>query len=163
MRRMLFLFLILVSCKSTQPVSHTYTHTDSVITRERLVPIKIESTSVDKHFSASQVDSIIAALKSLPVGSRTIYYTDPKLKTTLSFALDSLGKLVIQCKTLEAMYWEKLKEKDHIIQTKDFELREQRKGFLQRIGDVFNHGIWFMVLLVVLYTAINWLIHRRRL
>jgi len=127
------LLVILASCKPAAPLQHTISRTDSVIIRERLVPIKIESTSVKKSFSKAQVDSIITALKNLPANSRTIYHTDPKLKTQLSFALDSIGNLVVQCKTLEALYWEKLKEKDRIIEKKELEIREKEKTIFQKI------------------------------
>lgn len=152
--------VMLAGCKQ-QPVQHTVIHTDSVIERERLVPIKIESTSVTTRLSTGQLDSLKAALKNLPANNRTIYYTDPKLKTQLSFALDSIGNMVIRCQTLEAMYWEKLKEKDHIISTKELEIREQQKTFGQKLSSFFNNGILFIVLALAAFTGINFLLRRR--
>lgn len=155
------LCLIMLSCKPV-PVQHTVHHTDTIIERERLVPIKVEGTHVTQKLSAGQLDSLTAALKNLPAGNRVIYYTDPKLKTQLSFAIDSIGRLVIQCRTLEALYWEKLKEKDRIIERKEFELREQQKTFGQKLSTFFTNGIWFIVLALAAFTGINWLINRKR-
>ena len=154
--------LLFVSCKPTAPVQHTIHRTDTIIERERMVPITIESTSVQKTFSKPQVDSIIAALKAMPSGSKTVYYTDPKFKTQLSFALDSIGNLVVQCKTLEALYWEKLKEKDRIIERKEYELREQARTFGQKLSGFLNNGLWFVIIAIIGTAGINMLISRRR-
>jgi hypothetical protein len=154
---LIWLGLVMVlhtGCKVTQPVLHTVHRTDSVIERERLVPITVAATSVETRLSPSQLDSLKAALRNLPVGNRTIYYTDPKFKTQLIFALDSIGQLVIQCKTLEALYWEKLKEKDRIIEIKDFEIREQSKTFWQKLQQFIDHGMWFLVLLIIAFIIV---------
>lgn len=158
----LFIMFSIVSCKAPQPVQHTIHRTDTIIERERLVSIKVDGTQVTTKLSAGQMDSLTTALKNLPANNRTIYYTDPKLKTQLSFAIDSIGNLVIQCKTLEALYWEKLKEKDHIIERKEYELREQQKSFWTKIVLFFNNGILFILLALVVFTGINWLINRRK-
>jgi hypothetical protein len=154
--------VLLAGCKVTQPVLHTVHRTDSVIERERLVPITVAATSVETRLSPSQLDSLKAALRNLPVGNRTIYYYDPKLKTQLTFALDSIGNLIIQCKTLEALYWEKLKEKDRIIEIKDLEIREQSKSFWQKLQTFIDNGIWFLVLLVVAFVVVNFILNSRR-
>lgn len=157
---LLFMFM-LASCKPTT-LQHTIHHTDTIIERERLVPIKVESTHVTTKLSAGQLDSLTTALKNLPANSRTIYYTDPKLKTQLSFALDSIGRLVIQCRTLEAQYWEKLKEKDRIIERKELQIMEQAKTFGQKLSTFFNNGILFVVLAFIAFTGINWYLTSRR-
>lgn len=141
--------VMLAGCRITQPVKHTVERYDTIIERERLVPIKVEASQVETRLSPQQLDSLKAALRSLPVGNRTIYYTDPKFKTQLTFMLDSIGNMVIQCKTLEAMYWEKLKEKDHIIRVKDLEIREYQQGFWQKIKSFFGNGIWFVILIAL--------------
>lgn len=153
--------VMLAGCKITQPVQHTLIRTDTIIERERMVPIKIESTQVETRFSPSQLDSLKALLKNLPVGNRTIYYTDPKLKTQLSITLDSLQEaLVFNCKTLEAFYWEKLKEKDRIITTKELEIREKEKRFAQKLEEFIKHGLWFIALLVIVFAGITLLLRK---
>src|SRR5689334_3678352 len=102
---------LLTSCTTVKPVEHTVMKKDSVILREKLVPFSVQETTIEKSFSRAQLDSIITALKSMPIGSRTIYYTDPKFKTQLTFMLDSIGNLVTQCKTLEQEFNVRITEK----------------------------------------------------
>ena len=157
----LFIFIVLVGCKP-QPIQHTIYRTDTIIERERLVPIKVEGSSVTAHLSDAQLDSLRTALQAFPRINRTVYMTDPKLQTRLGFALDSIGNLVVRCETLEKMYWQKLQEKDRIIERKEYLLQEQQKNFGQKLSSFFNNGILFVVLALAIFTGINWLINRKR-
>lgn len=152
--------MTLTGCKVVQPIEHTITKKDSVILREKLVPFSIQETTIEKSFSHAQVDSIIAALKQLPINSRTIYYTDPKFKTQMSFMLDSLGKLVIGCKTLEQQFHAKITEKDHIIIDQEIQIVELKKGFWYEVKTFFSNGIWFILIAFIVFTVINFIIKR---
>lgn len=134
-----------------RPVQHNYYHKDSVIERERLVPITVPASSTETHLSAAQLDSLRLALQSMPQVHRTVYLTDPKLQTRLSFALDSIGNLVVRCETLEKMYWEKLKEKDRIINIKELEIRKQQKSFIQKVEGFIHNGIWWAIISAIVF------------
>lgn len=152
--------VLLAGCTTVRPVEHTVTKKDSVILREKLVPFSVQETTIEKSFSHAQVDSIIAALKQLPINSRTIYYNDPKFKTQMTFMLDSLGKLVIGCKTLEREFHAKITEKDHIIVEQEKQIVELKKGFWQQTKDFLNNGVWFIVIAFIVFTIINFIIKR---
>lgn len=156
----LFAVWMLAGCTTVRPVEHTITKKDSVILREKLVPFSVQETTIEKSFSHAQVDSIIEALKRLPINSRTIYYTDPKFKTQMSFMLDSLGKLVIGCKTLEREFHAKITEKDHIITTQEKQIVELKKGFWQQTKDFLNNGVWFIVIAFIVFTIVNLVLKR---
>lgn len=152
--------MMLYGCKVVTPLEHTITRKDSVILREKLVPFSVQEVTVEKSFSRAQVDSIIMALKALPLNSRTIYYTDPKFKTQMSFMLDSLGKLVISCKTLEQQFQVKITEKDHIITSQEKELFELRKSPWQQIKHFLSTGLWSVIIALILIIAIALIIRR---
>lgn len=140
--------IFIFSCSVIQPIQHTFSKKDSIIERERVVEIKVPGTTINTHLSKAQLDSLTTALQSMPIVHRHIYMTDPKLQTRLSFALDSIGRLVIGCETMEKMYFEKLKEKDHIIQEKEFEIREEHKKFGQKLSDFIKTGFWSILIFI---------------
>lgn len=154
------LITMLTGCTTVRPVEHTVTKKDSVILREKLVPFSVQETTIEKSFSHDQVDSIIQALKTLPINSRTIYYTDPKLKTQLAFMLDSLGRLVISCKTLEREFQIKISERDRIIVSQEKQLVELKKGFWEQVKHFLNTGLWSIVIVLVLIIVIFIMVRR---
>jgi hypothetical protein len=132
------------------PTVHNHFRKDSVIERERLVPITVRETTVRAAFTKDQLDSLTEALRSMPQVSRHIYLTDPALKTQLAFTLDSLGRLSIRCTTLEQTFWEKLKEKDRIIYERDQQIIKERKTFGQKLSAFMDKLYWIGIISVVL-------------
>src|SRR5688572_29942478 len=113
MKYLLIISLFLFGCKATIPVSHTTSHTDSTIIRERLVPIYVPGSHVTAKFSDLQLDSLMNALGNMTMADwetnenksqKSFYITDPKMNTRLTFALDSIGRLVLRCESIEKMY-----------------------------------------------------------
>lgn len=152
---------LLTGCRSIPvPVEHTFTRKDSVILREKLVPFSIQETTINKSFSREQVDSIIMALKSMPINSRTIYYTDPKFKTQMSFMLDSLGRLIIGCKTLEQEYQFKITEQDRYIKEQEKIIQELKRSPFEKFTNFINNGLWSIVIVLILVVAIALIIKR---
>lgn len=137
--------VMLTGCTSVRPVQHTIEKTDSVIIKETLVPVKVPGSAVSTSLSKAQLDSLTRALRSMPANNRTVYLNDPTLKTRLSFALDSLGKLMIKCESIEQMYMAKLIEKDRYINVKELEIREQQKSFGQKLSNYFDTILWTVI------------------
>ncbi len=165
MRSVVFMLLgvvMLAGCRVVQPVQHTIEKTDSVIVREKVVPINLPHTEVHTTLSKSQMDSLTLALKSMPGNNKTIYITDPTLRTRLSFKLDSLGKILIRCESLEALYIAKLYEKDRYIHLKDLEIREVQKTFAQKVSNYFNTILWTVVIAFIIILIANTLLWRQR-
>jgi hypothetical protein len=150
-------------CRSTQPVSSTIIRKDSVIMREKLVPITVKETLVRAAFTQDQLDSLTQALQAMPRVSRHIYMTDPQLKTQLAFTLDSLGRLAITCKTLEQTFWEKLKEKDRIILEKDQQIIKERETFGQKLSNFIDNALWLAIISTIAYGVFNfWMFKKLR-
>lgn len=157
---MLYGVVMLAGCRVVQPVQHTIEKTDSVIVREKIVPVTVPHSEVTATLSKQQMDSLTLALKSMPANHRTIYMTDPTLKTRLSFTLDSLGKVMIRCESLEAMYIAKLQEKDRYIHIKDLEIREAQKTFGQKVSNYFNSIMWTVgiaFIIIIILSIVLWL------
>jgi hypothetical protein len=154
--------VLLAGCRVVQPVQHTFEKTDSVIIREKMVPVNIPATEVTSTLSKSQLDSLTLALRSMPANNKTIYLNDPTLRTRLSFALDSLGKLIIRCESIEQLYMAKLQEKDHYLKIKDLEIREVQKTFGEKIKNYFNTILWTIIIALVLIAIVNFLLFKIR-
>ncbi len=150
--------VLLAGCTSVRPVQHTIEKTDSLIVREKLVPVTIPHSEVKTTLSKSQLDSLTLALRSMPANNRTIYYTDPLIKTRLSFAIDSLGKLIVRCETIEQMWMAKLQERDRYIHVKELEIQQLQKTFGQKLSGYFNTILWTVVIAMVLIAIINLLL-----
>lgn len=152
---------MLTGCRSIPvPVEHTFTRKDSVILREKLVPFSIQETTIEKSLSPAQMDSLIAVLKSMPVKSRIIYYTDPELKTRLSYTLDSIGNLVTKCTTLEQEYQLRITEKEHFIQEQEKIIQELKRSPFEKFTNFINNGLWSIVIVLILIVAIALIIKR---
>lgn len=147
--------VMLAGCRVVQPVQHTIERKDSTVIREKLVPVTVPGSEVKTTLSKSQLDSLTLALRSMPANNRTIYYNDPTLKTRLSFALDSLGKLIIRCESIEQMYMAKLQEKDRYIHVKDLEIRELQKTFGERLKTYFNTILYTLIAAIILIVGLN--------
>ncbi len=138
------LFLLLMAaCTTVRPVQHTIEKKDSVIVREKLVPITIQGTQVSTTLSKEQIDSLVLALKAMPAKDRIIYKNDPTQSTRLSFALDKMSHLIIGCENLEKIYQAKIEEKDRYIQQKELEIREREKSFGDKLRNAINKVIVF--------------------
>ncbi len=154
--------VMLAGCHTVQPVQHTIEHTDSVIVTEKLVTVPVPGSEVKTTLSKSQLDSLTLALKSMPANNRTVYLTDPTLKTRLSFAIDSLGKLIIRCQSIEHLYMAKLEQKDKYIRIKELEIQQERKTFGQKLSNYLHTILWTVVILLVLITIGNVLLWKLR-
>jgi len=81
----------LVGCRIQQPASSVHHYHDSTIVREKVVTIPV------------------------PGSQQVIYRTDPKMHTRLAYALDSLGRLIITCQTLERKHQAIVEERERTI------------------------------------------------
>lgn len=149
------LLLLMAACTTVRPVQHTLEKKDSVIVREKLVPITIQGTQVSTTLSKEQIDSLVLALKAMPAKDRIIYKNDPTQSTRLSFALDKMSNLIIGCENLEKIYQAKIEEKDRYILQKEIEIREREKSFGQKLSNAINRVIaWGVVAVIILIAAI---------
>ena len=164
------------SCKGPQLVSSTVqTHKkdstttitktvkDSVGYVEKEIQKTLPASSIENTYTKAQFDSLLAGLRQMPQGSRTIIHTDPKMQTTLSIILDSLGKVHFKCTTLERTYYERDIEKTHYIQSLTAELtkvneknsllteqvKQYKKGFWEKVQDSLQSFLLKVLLFII--------------
>lgn len=96
---------------------------DSTTITETLIEKKLPGATVGVTLTKAALDSLIAALGTLPQSTtRTLYYQDPKLRAQLQLVLDSLGRVQIKCTALEQTYFEKYVKELHYRESLTAEL-----------------------------------------
>lgn len=100
---------VLAGCKVHEIIKHT--HTDSLIVRDKEVPVLIPGTRITEKVNYDSIEALLAKYKS---GTKIIYRDDPTNSTRLSFWKDSItGELMERCETLQKEHNAKLQETEH--------------------------------------------------
>ena len=101
---------------------------------ETVTEKKLAGSQVGVSLTKNQFDSMVNALKSMPVGLREIVKSDFTLQSTISILMDKYDSLHIFCTTAERTYWEKNISQQKLIESltteltkKNFELREAKE------------------------------------
>src|SRR5689334_20288088 len=91
-------------------------HKDSSFFKETVTQKILPAASVEITTTKNQLDSLIAALGTLPKSvTRSFYYQDPKLKAQLSIILDSIGRVHFMCTAESQICFEKNVQQARLI------------------------------------------------
>jgi hypothetical protein len=123
----------LVGCRIQQPASSVHHYHDSTIVREKVVTIPVPGSHVRTGLSRTQYDSLVSALQLLPRNQQVIYRTDPKMHTRLAYALDSLGRLIITCQTLERKHQAIVEERERTIRDLQKQVLVEKESGVQKL------------------------------
>ncbi|MFN7879908.1 MAG: hypothetical protein ACK5P1_07865 [Sphingobacteriia bacterium] len=115
--------------------------------REKVVTIPVPGSQVRTGLSRTQYDSLVSALQLLPRNQQVIY-TDPKMHTRLAYAIDSLGRLMITCQTLERKHQAIVEERERTIRDLQKQVLVEKESGVQRFVDKLI--IYGMLAIVVL-------------
>jgi len=155
--------VMLAGCsRKAVPVSHNFYRKDSVIERERLVPIHIPPSLVKQGFTIDQWDSLVTLLKSNP-GKRFEVRstpTDAGIETQLSLMIDKAGNLIAQCESMEETYQAIVKDKERYIIEKEKEIVDLKKTMIQRLDDFIKTALWLGIISTVIYVVVTVVIHK---
>lgn len=122
----------LVGCRIQQPASSVHHYHDSTIVREKVVTIPVPGSHVRTGLSRTQYDSLVSALQLLPRNQQVIY-TDPKMHTRLAYAIDSLGRLMITCQTLERKHQAIVEERERTIRDLQKQVLVEKESGVQKL------------------------------
>lgn len=122
----------LVGCRIQQPASSVHHYHDSTIVREKVVTIPVPGSQVRTGLSRTQYDSLVSALQLLPRNQQVIY-TDPKMHTRLAYAIDSLGRLMITCQTLERKHQAIVEERERTIRDLQKQVLVEKESGVQKL------------------------------
>lgn len=96
---------------------------DSIYHSIELIEKKLPGATVGVTLTKAALDSLIAALGTLPQSStRTLYYQDPKLRAQLQILLTKQDSIEFRCTALEQTYYEKYVKELHYRESLTAEL-----------------------------------------
>lgn len=158
---------------STRIEAHTESaRSDSSFFKEEKKERILDGSSIESVYTRAELDSLFAGLRNLPSVSRTIYATDPKMRTMLSIVLDSLGRIHLKCATAERTYYEttirqgrymestrkELIEKDRAIKQLEERVKQYEAAWYVKVWQFLKNGIWFILFMagsIVIFITIR--------
>lgn len=158
MKRILFLFLILASCKGVETISSERTVRDSVVLREVekevLIPgYKLEGVKFN-------VDSLAAVLKSgtpREVVEKTLIREDPETKARVKILIDELGNLTAVCEQQERIIEVLVQEREIYKTETERIIQREKEGLIQQIKDLFKYVLLFFGLITVIFISLKFI------
>jgi len=158
MKRLLFLLLILSSCKGVETVSSERTVRDSVVFREVekeiLIPgYKLEGVSFN-------VDSLAAVLKSgVPreVVEKTLIREDPETKAKVKILIDELGNLTAVCEQQDRIIEFMVQEREIFRIETERIIQRERDGLIQQIKDFIKYILLFFGLITLIFILLKFI------
>jgi hypothetical protein len=156
----------LQSCKTSPPiVSEKHTHKDSVIVKEKLVPVPIPGSNVQ--LTQKQIDSIALMLAKYNPGAKIVYVKDHSGATQMKFWRDSItGELLQQCETIARNAEVKVTDTERYYRNEIEKIKAETEANKKKLHHVLGDKIdgiawrifWILVFLFISREVIkhNW-------
>jgi hypothetical protein len=142
----------LLSCRPHQNIYNTHNHSDSIVYKEKLVPVNVPGSNVTTKVN---YDSIALVLSKYKLGTK-VYRDDPTNSTRLSFWKDSItGKLMESCETLKKQYEAKVTEKEEYIKDLTIQHEKERNNWIQRTEEKIE-GLFWELIKIILIVLLVW-------
>lgn len=158
MKRLLFLLLILSSCKGVETISSEKTLRDSVVFREVEKPVIIPGYSLEGvQFNLDSLATVLKSGVSREVVEKTLIREDPETKARVKILIDELGNLTAVCEQQERIIEVLVQEREIYRTETERIIQREKEGLIQQIKDFFKYVLLFFGLIALIFILLKFI------